>query len=54
MLSLFNAGGGIDNQDATGKAFSYGLRRAHLDQVLNDRNYSHWFAHAYVGINDID
>jgi len=54
MLSLFTGGGGIDNQDQAGKAFSYGLRRARLDQVLTDPNYAHWFAHAYVGINDTD
>jgi p-hydroxybenzoate 3-monooxygenase len=54
MLSLFNAGTGTDNQDATGKAFSYGLRRARLDQILNDPNYSHWFARAYIGIDDVN
>jgi p-hydroxybenzoate 3-monooxygenase len=54
MLSLFNAGAVIDNRDVAGKTFSYGLRRARLDQVLNDPNYSHWFAHAYVGIDNGD
>jgi hypothetical protein len=32
--------------------FSYGLRRARLDLVLNDREYSRWFARAYVGVDD--
>ena len=36
MLSLFNAGTGVDDQGAGGKSFSYGLRRARLDQVVND------------------
>jgi p-hydroxybenzoate 3-monooxygenase len=54
MLSLFNAGAGLDNQDATGRAFSYGLRRARLGQVLNAASYSQWFARAYVGIDDAD
>jgi p-hydroxybenzoate 3-monooxygenase len=54
MLSLFNAGTGIDNADPAASSFSYGLRRARLDQILNDPIYSRWFAHAYVGIDDVD
>ena len=52
MLSLFNAGAGIDDQGADGKSFSYGLRRARLDQVIDDPHFSRWFAHAYAGIDD--
>jgi hypothetical protein len=39
MLSLFNAGtaGG-------GRDFSYGLRRARLDLIISDPQYSRWFA----------
>jgi hypothetical protein len=36
MLSLFNAGSGIEDQGAAGKSFSYGLRRARLNQINND------------------
>ena len=52
MLSLFNAGTGVDDQTDDGKRFSYGLRRARLDQVINDPSFSHWFAREYVGIDD--
>jgi p-hydroxybenzoate 3-monooxygenase len=45
MLSLFHRG------PAGAQAFSYGLRRARLDLIVNDPGYSRWFAHAYVGIN---
>jgi p-hydroxybenzoate 3-monooxygenase len=48
MLSLFTVGGG-----AAGRAgFAYGLRRARLEQVLTDPQFSRWFARAYVGIDD--
>jgi p-hydroxybenzoate 3-monooxygenase len=49
MLSLFNAqaAGGDSGRD-----FSYGLRRAHLDLIVSDPTYSRWFAHAYAGVND--
>jgi p-hydroxybenzoate 3-monooxygenase len=51
MLSLFNAGAAPgDRAGATG--FSYGLRRARLDQIVGDPRFSRWFAHAYVGIDD--
>ena len=52
MLSLFNAGSGIEDQGAAGKSFSYGLRRARLDQIINDPTLSQWFARAYAGIAD--
>jgi p-hydroxybenzoate 3-monooxygenase len=45
MLSLFNRG-------STGtEAFTYGLRRTRLDLIVNDPQYSRWFANAYVGID---
>lgn len=44
MLSLFNVGSGPDS-------FSYGLRRARLDQVVSDPAFSRWFARAYVGVD---
>jgi p-hydroxybenzoate 3-monooxygenase len=47
MLSLFNAG-----REENGKSFSLGLRRALLDQIVHDSQFSRWFAHAYVGIDD--
>jgi len=47
MLSLFNAGFSMH-----GDSFSHGLRRARLDQVVNDPTYSRWFARAYVGLDD--
>jgi p-hydroxybenzoate 3-monooxygenase len=48
MLSLFNAGaGGGDGRD-----FSYGLRRARLDLIISDPQFSRWFAHAYAGVDD--
>jgi p-hydroxybenzoate 3-monooxygenase len=52
MLSLFNAGTGIDDQGDAGNSFSYGLRRARLDQVINNPNFSEWFARAYAGVDD--
>jgi p-hydroxybenzoate 3-monooxygenase len=48
MLSLFNAGAGSDG----GKDFSYGLRRARLDLIVSDPQFSRWFAHAYAGVDD--
>ena len=45
MLSLFNAGAERD-------AFSYGLRRARLGQIVDDSAFSRWFARAYVGVDD--
>jgi len=47
MLSLFNAGGADGSS-----GFSYGLRRARLDLILNDPRFSRWFAHAYVGVDE--
>jgi p-hydroxybenzoate 3-monooxygenase len=44
MLGLF--GGGGDD------AFSYRLRRARLELIVNDPVFSHWFARAYVGVDD--
>ena len=50
MLSLFNAGAAPgDHRDSTG--FSYGLRRARLDQIVHDPHFSRWFARAYVGVD---
>ena len=48
MLTLFNSGAG----DAAGAGFSYSLRRARLDLLVNDPQFSRWFAHAYVGVDD--
>jgi p-hydroxybenzoate 3-monooxygenase len=45
MLSLFNRG------SVGAEAFSYGLRRARLDLIVNDSRFSRWFAHAYVGVD---
>ena len=45
MLSLFSAGG-------AGQDFSYGLRRARLDLIISDPQYSRWFAHAYAGVDE--
>ena len=47
MLSLFNAGAAGDSRD-----FSYGLRRARLDLITSDPQYSRWFARAYAGVDD--
>jgi len=49
MLSLFSAGtaGG-------GRNFSYGLRRARLDLIVGDPQFSRWFARAYAGVDDQD
>jgi hypothetical protein len=47
MLSLFNAGAADGSS-----GFSYGLRRARLDLVLTDPQYSRWFAHTYVGVDE--
>ena len=47
MLSLFNAGAAGDGRD-----FSYGLRRARLDLILSDPQYSRWFARAYAGVDE--
>ncbi len=49
MLSLFNASTAFDSESTN---FSYGLRRARLDLVMNDPRFSRWFAHAYVGVDD--
>jgi p-hydroxybenzoate 3-monooxygenase len=50
MLSLFSTGLSPDRLHDNG--FADGLRRARLNQVLNDPVYSRWFAHAYVGFDD--
>lgn len=49
MLSLFNAGaaGGDGDRD-----FSCGLRRARLDRIVSDRQFSRWFARTYAGVDD--
>lgn len=58
MLSLFNAGNGGGDHGAGGgerggeRDFSYGLRRARLDLIMNDPRFSRWFAHAYVGVDE--
>ena len=51
MLGLFNAGTAAD-ADPEARRFSYGLRRARLDQILRDPQFSRWFARAYAGIDD--
>jgi p-hydroxybenzoate 3-monooxygenase len=48
MLSLFNAGAA----GGEGRDFSYGLRRARLDLIISDPQYSRWFAHAYAGVDE--
>ena len=48
MLSLFNAG----TASSDGREFSYGLRRARLDLIVSDPQYSRWFAHAYAGVDE--
>ena len=47
MLSLFNAGTASGGRD-----FSYGLRRARLDLIISDPQYSRWFARAYAGVDE--
>jgi p-hydroxybenzoate 3-monooxygenase len=46
MLSLFSAVGD------GGTGFSYGLRRARLDLIASDPQFSRWFAQAYAGVDD--
>jgi len=49
MLSLFSAG----TADGDGsRGFSYGLRRARLDLIASDPQFSRWFARAYAGVDD--
>ncbi len=52
MLSLFNVGIAFDGDSDGGTNFSYGLRRARLDLIINDPRFSRWFAHAYVGVDE--
>jgi p-hydroxybenzoate 3-monooxygenase len=47
MLSLFNAGTADGGRD-----FSYGLRRARMDLIVSDPQFSRWFARAYAGVDD--
>jgi hypothetical protein len=44
---LFNAG----TADG-GRNFSYGLRRARMDLIVSDPQFSRWFARAYGGVDD--
>ena len=48
MLSLFSAG----TADNDARDFSYGLRRARLDLIVSDPQFSRWFARAYAGVDD--
>jgi p-hydroxybenzoate 3-monooxygenase len=48
MLTLFSSGA----RDEAGAGFSYSLRRARLDLLVNDQQFSRWFAHAYAGVDD--
>jgi p-hydroxybenzoate 3-monooxygenase len=48
MLSLFNVGAAAGD----GRDFSYGLRRARLDLIISDPQYSRWFARAYAGVDE--
>ena len=48
MLSLFSAG----TADGGAPDFSYGLRRARLDLIVNDPQFSRWFARSYAGVDD--
>ena len=49
MLSLLNAGAAAGDG---GRDFSYGLRRARLDLIVSDPQFSRWFAHAYAGVDE--
>ena len=51
MLGIFNAGAAAD-ADAEGRRFSFGLRRARLDQIIRDPQFSRWYARAYVRVDD--
>ena len=51
MLGLFNAGSEADAKPEA-KRFLYGLRRARLDQIVRDPQFSRWFARAYAGVDD--
>jgi p-hydroxybenzoate 3-monooxygenase len=51
MLSLFNAGAEA-RANPEARRFSYGLRRARLNQIVADPQYSRWFARAYAGVDD--
>jgi p-hydroxybenzoate 3-monooxygenase len=59
MLSLMHAGAARDERLASppdspaGEAsFAYRLRRARLDLLPNDPQFSRWFAHAYAGVDE--
>jgi p-hydroxybenzoate 3-monooxygenase len=49
MLGLFNAGAA---EGDGGRDFSYALRRARLDLIISDPQYSRWFARAYAGVDE--
>jgi p-hydroxybenzoate 3-monooxygenase len=51
MLSLFNAGTDAHASPEANR-FSYGLRRARLEQIVRDPQFSRWFARAYAGVDD--
>ena len=59
MLGLLHAGAALNQQPAktldgpTGEtSFAYRIRRARLDRVINDPQFSRWFAHAYAGVDE--
>jgi p-hydroxybenzoate 3-monooxygenase len=51
MLGLFNAGTQTHASPEANR-FSYGLRRARLNQIVSDPQFSRWFARAYAGVDD--
>jgi p-hydroxybenzoate 3-monooxygenase len=58
MLTLLHAGGPLDEPGSAAggsrndAAFAYRLRRARLERLLDDPQFSRWFAHAYAGVDD--
>jgi p-hydroxybenzoate 3-monooxygenase len=58
MLTLLHAGGPLEESgwtaDGSGgdAAFAYRLRRARLERLLDDPQFSRWFAHAYAGVDE--
>src|SRR5262249_48033386 len=57
MLSLLHAGRAPAEHTSTRSdpgeeaGFAHRLRKARLNRVLNDPQFSRWFAHAYAGVD---
>jgi p-hydroxybenzoate 3-monooxygenase len=57
MLSLLHAGHAQAEHTSSGSdpgeeaSFAHRLRKARLNRVLNDTQFSRWFAHAYAGVD---